>query len=165
MYLNDPDEFSLEDLLQKVTFVPPKKLVSALMKEMQREKMHMAIVTDQYGGTIGIVTLEDLIEEIIGDVWDENDEVETEFTKLDDQHYLANGDMNIGDLFAEFELDEPEGIDVNTVGGWVQYVLDRMPEVGDEFMHETLTVTVKQIDNKRVTQVAILWQPASEDDE
>ena len=86
-------------------------------------------------------------------------------TKLDDQHYLANGDMNIGYLFAEFELDEPDGIDVNTVGGWVQYVLDRMPEVGDEFMHETLTVTVKQIDNKRVTQVAILWQPASEDDE
>lgn len=164
-YLNDPNEIVLEDLLQKVVFVPPKKLIAPLMKEMQREKIHMAIVTDQYGGTIGIVTLEDMIEEIVGDIWDENDEEETEFVKVDDTHYLASGDMNIDDLFSQFELAEDEEMDVNTVGGWVQTILDRMPEVGDTFTYETLTVTVKELENQRVTQVAIEWQPGEQEEE
>ncbi len=163
-YLNTPDEIVIEDLLQKVIYVPPKKLISALMKEMQREKLHMAIVTDQYGGTIGIVTLEDMIEEIVGDIWDENDEAELEFIKLDDTHFTASGDMNIDDFLSQFDLEKSEEMDVNTVGGWIQFTLDRMPKVGDTFTFETLTVTVKEIIHRRVTKVAIecIEQPTEE---
>ncbi len=159
VYLNDPHDIILDDLLQKVIFVPPKKRVASLLKEMQREKIHMAIVTDQYGGTIGIVTLEDMIEEIVGEIWDENDVEETEFVAVDEHNFVVNGDMNISDMFEQFELPEDEDMDVNTVGGWVQMTLDRMPEVGDTFTYETLTVTVKEIDGQRVTKVAILWEP------
>jgi CBS domain containing-hemolysin-like protein len=163
-YLNEPDELLIEDLLQPTIYVPPKKLVAPLMKEMQRQKMHMAIVTDQYGGTIGIVTLEDMIEEIIGEVWDENDEVEMEYTKLDEQHYLISGDMNISDFFELFGLEEPEELDVNTVGGWVQSNLDRMPQTGDHFTYETLSVRVDQIANKRVEQISVEWTPPEEEE-
>ncbi len=164
-YLNAPDEVSIDDLLQKVVFVPPKKLIAALMKEMQREKLHMAVVTDQYGGTIGIVTLEDMIEEIVGDIWDENDEEEQAFVQLDPTHFTASGDMNIDDLFSQFDLDKNEDMDVNTVGGWVQFMLDRMPERGDTFVYETLIVVVKEIVHRRVTKVAIEWRPAETEEE
>ncbi len=159
IYLDAPEKVSVESLLQPVLYVPPKKLIAPLMKELQRRKMHMAIVTDQYGGTIGIATLEDMIEEIIGDVWDENDEVETEFIKQDDTHFLASGDMNIGDLFEQFEIEGPEELNVNTVGGWVQSNLDRMPQVGDSFVYDTLSVRVEQVQNKRVALISILFTP------
>ncbi len=159
VYFDAPEKVSVESLLQPVLYVPPKKLIAPLMKELQRRKMHMAIVTDQYGGTIGIATLEDMIEEIIGEVWDENDEVETEFIKQDDTHYLASGDMNISDLFEQFEMEEPEELTVNTVGGWVQSNLDRMPQVGDSFVYDTLSVRVEQVQNKRVALISILFTP------
>ncbi len=158
-YLNDPDSIVVEELIQKVVHVPPKKRVFDLMKEMQHEKLHMAVVTDQYGGTIGIVTLEDLIEEIVGDIWDEHDEEKQEFTALDETRFIASGDMNIDDFFAHFDVEKDEDMDVNSVGGWTQFMLDGMPKVGDTFAYECLKATVKEIEHRRVTKVLVEWTP------
>ncbi|MEG2813334.1 MAG: hemolysin family protein, partial [Oscillospiraceae bacterium] len=97
---------NIKTLVQPVTFVPPKKRIAQLMKDIQHEKTHIAIVTDQYGGTLGIITLEDIIEELVGEIWDESDRVVTEITNISNNIYRVNGDMNVYDMFEKLEIDD-----------------------------------------------------------
>ncbi len=151
------EDISLSPLIQKTLFVPPKKRVDKLLKELQAQKIHQAIVTDQFGGTLGLVTLEDLIEELVGEIWDETDEVMTEITKLEKNHYIISGDTGIDDFFEVFEYDEDEYEGSSkTVGGWALEYFERIPEVGDSFRYKDITVTANKVIEQRIILLEVI---------
>ena len=113
--------------------------------------MPYAVVSDEYGGTAGIVTLEDVIEELVGEIWDEHDEVIDEFVKISDHEYRILGKANLGKMFDLFDMDDD--FDVITVGGWIVEFLDRVPEVGESFEFENLGFTITQADERHVIEI------------
>jgi CBS domain containing-hemolysin-like protein len=134
-----------------------------LLKMLQQQKGHMAVVMDEYGGVIGIVTLEDILEELVGDIWDEHDEIVEEFQRLPDGSYRVDGGANLDDLLDIFSLKrEYESV---TVNGWVLEEIGTFPQVGDTFDCEHLHVTVEQLDKRRVTQIHIEVGEKSEEEE
>ncbi len=147
----------LETAIKPVTFVVPGMKVSVLLTLLQAKKSHLAVVTDEYGGTVGIVTLEDMLEELVGEIWDEHDRVMEDFTKFSDTCYRARAGANCEKLFELFDIhDEPES---NTVGGWVMEMLGKVPVQGDSFKYENLTVTVTKTEDQRVLEVVVIAGP------
>ena len=150
---NDVD---IRGLTRKTIFVPEKQLISSLMRELQMSKIHMAVVTDSYGGTVGIVTLEDIVEELVGEIWDEKDEVVETVVKVAENEYIVDADLNIFDMLEELEIEikdfEPES---NTVGGWVLEEMKKIPEQGESFEYEMLTVTIEEVGEKRVEKIRV----------
>lgn len=149
-------EVSLKDMMSEMTFVHRTMKISNLLGQFQREKNHMAVVIDDYGGTLGLVTMEDLLEELVGDIWDEDDEVITECTHLGDNVYQVSGDMNIEEFFdtigyapKDFESD------YNTMNGWALEQLEHIPHVGESFEYHMLTVTVEEMDDQRITRLRV----------
>lgn len=166
-YLKNKD-VSIKPLIQGVTYVPPKKRIATLLKDIQRKKIHLAVVTDEFGGTLGIITLEDIIEELVGDIWDESDEVKTEINMLADESYRVSGDTNVYDLLDSLEIDEElyDG-ESTTVGGLALEVLEKIPSVGDEFVLLGLCFKIESIEEQRVTSlnVRVLETENSEENE
>ncbi len=160
-YLKD-SKVQLHALLQKVMYIPQKKSISELMQELQKQKSHMAVVIDHYGGTIGIVTLEDIIEELVGDIWDESDEEELLCQKLSETQYRVSGDLGIEDFFDEIELSyrasEMEEMPT-TMAGWVLETLERIPVAGDSFDYRHLKVTVQEVVDQRIVTLFVTVQP------
>ncbi len=139
-----------------VCYIHKTTILPQALRELRDRKLHLAIVTDEYGGTMGLLTMEDILEQIVGDIWDESDVVEDELVKLSDDTYECDGDMRIYDLLDEFDIDDDDFDDDNaTVGGWAIEQLGGYPAKGDSFDFENLTVTVKQIQNLRVTRLLI----------
>ena len=139
-----------------VCYIHKTTILPQALRELRDRKLHLAVVTDEYGGTMGILTMEDILEQIVGDIWDESDVVEDEFVKISDDTYECDGDMRIYDLLDEFDIDDEDFDDDNaTVGGWAIEQLGGYPAKGDSFDFENLTVTVKQIKNLRVTRLTI----------
>ena len=136
------------------------KLPAALTK-LREAKMHLAIVIDEYGGTLGIVTMEDILEELVGDIWDDTDVIVTECVSTGDNTYEVIGDMNIDDFFDEIEFVKPESFtcEYSTVGGWAIEMLEADPHVGDSFKYENLFVIVANMDEERVTKLTVLVEP------
>ena len=136
------------------------KLPAALTK-LREAKMHLAIVIDEYGGTLGIVTMEDILEELVGDIWDDTDVIITECVSTGDNTYEVIGDMNIDDFFDEIEFVKPEAFtcEYSTVGGWAIEMLEADPHVGDSFKYENLFVIVANMDEERVTKLTVLVEP------
>ena len=125
-----------------------------VLKEMKRRQCHMVIVTDEYGGTMGCLTMEDVLEQLVGDIWDETDDIEPEITQTGDDTYDVDGDMRIEDFLDEMDIDDRDFDDDNaTVGGWAIEMLGDYPKVGDMFEYKNLTVTVKKLQNRRVVLV------------
>jgi CBS domain containing-hemolysin-like protein len=140
----------LEAIIAPPVYTAPTARVRDLLGLLKKSKSHMAIVIDEYGGTEGLVTMEDILEQLVGDIYDENDEVIEEFIKLEDGKYQINCSADIGKMFEYFELEEDEDSShSSTVGGWIMDTLGRIPEVGDRFTYENLTVTVTQADQRR----------------
>ena len=139
--------------------------ISALLRSMQKQKVHMATVVDEYGGTLGIVTLEDILEELVGEIWDEHDEVVDYFTKLDDEHYLVDGNAELTEFFEIFSQEEDEESDSNTVSGWIIERSGDIPPIGYTFDYNNLTVTVTKRTLKKVLEVKVEIRPAEEDAE
>ena len=139
--------------------------ISALLRSMQKQKVHMATVVDEYGGTLGIVTLEDILEELVGEIWDEHDEVVDYFTKLDDDHYLVDGNAELSEFFEIFSQEEDEESDSNTVSGWIIERSGDIPPIGYTFDYNNLTVTVTKRTLKKVLEVKVEIRPAEEDAE
>ena len=125
---------SIRELLMEPCFVHKTMKLPAALNLMRERKMHLAIVVDEYGGTMGLITMEDILEEIVGDIWDESDEIITEFVKTGETTYEVSGDMNIDDFFAEIDFEPKEfECEYSTMGGWAIEMLNADPHVGDSF--------------------------------
>ena len=129
--------------------------ISDLLRSMQKQKVHMATVVDEYGGTLGIVTLEDILEELVGEIWDEHDEVVDYFTKLDDEHYLVDGNAELSEFCEIFSQEEDEESDSNSVSGWIIERSGDIPPIGYSFDYNNLTVTVTKRTLKKVLEVKV----------
>lgn len=158
-------DIRLKRLLREVMYVYRTKKISALLADFRREKQHMAIVTDDYGGTLGLVTLEDVLEELVGEIWDETDKAEQTVQKLADGQYLVAGDENIDEALEAVacELDDRDG-EYATVAGWVLSELEHIPQAGESFESSGMRVTVTDVRNKRINKVQIEVLPKPEED-
>ena len=142
------------------------KLPAALAK-LRDAKMHLAIVIDEFGGTLGIVTMEDILEELVGDIWDDTDVIVTECLATSENTYEVLGEMNIDDFFEEIEFTKPEDFacEYSTMGGWTIEMLDADPHIGDSFRYENLFVIVAQMNEERVTKLTVLVEPKAVEEE
>lgn len=156
---------ALDEIIKPVIFVAKTQPVNELMKELQEKQLHMAVVTDEFGSTAGIVTLEDILEEIVGEIWDEHDEIVEEIKELGDKEYMISGKANTEKLFSLFDIDEDEEVEAVTVGGWAMEVLGKIPEVGDSFEEYGLSVEVVEMDGRRVENLRVTDNRVSEDDD
>lgn len=150
------DNPPLEYLLTDCVYVHKTMKISALLAELKMRKLHLAVVNDDYGGTMGIVTMEDVLEQLVGDIWDESDEVVHEMVEIGENKYLVSGDMNVFEMLDELELDDREfDSDYNTVGGWAMEMLGHIPEPGEQYSYKDLLVTVATVDEKRIISVQV----------
>ena len=162
-----PAGAGIEGIIQKALYVSEMKLISEVLYEMQRSKIHMAIVKDQYGGTSGIVTMEDIIEELVGEIYDENDEVIDSVVEVAENTYDIQADTSISDMLEKLGLpNDLIETDSNSVGGWVMELFGRIPETGDTITTGIFTVTVLEADEQSVSKVGIkLDVPEEKEDE
>lgn len=147
------DNKKLSDIINNPIFVTNYMKVSGLLNLLKQEKEHMAIVKDEFGGTLGLVTLEDILEELVGDIWDEHDFVDEKYLKLDDNNYIVKGDMELDDLFELLDLDLDE--EASTVNGFIQDKIGNIPIAGDNFVVDEYKFIVLSADNKKVIEVKI----------
>ncbi len=162
--LVDDEEIFITELLMDVVYVHKTMDISDVLAVMKKKQSHMVIVTDEYGGTMGVLTMEDVLEQLVGDIWDESDQIVDEFKKVGKDLYEADGDMRIEDFFEELELEDEEPDDDNaTVGGWVIEMLGGYPKQGDSFDYKNITVTVKKRRNLRVMRVTVQVRPPEPD--
>lgn len=157
----------LDKIYKKPVYVSEHTKISDLLQTLKSEQCHMAIVVDEFGGTKGIVTMEDIIEELIGDVFDEHDEILEEYHELDDGSYLVLCSANLSDFFEKFEVENRDDENLpQTLNGWVMMMLESLPDVGDVFVHNNLHIEVTRISEKRVEEVRVtVLEPSSDDDE
>lgn len=144
---------SVKEMLGPMLYTTGNTKISELLRILQREKAHMVIVVDEYGGTEGLVTLEDIVEELVGEIWDEHDEVIEEFKKQEDGSYLISCSADLTDLFDLFKIKGE--CDSNTISGWVMEQIGRVPEEGDRFVSDGLDVTVTKVDHRRVLEIRV----------
>lgn len=153
-------------IIKPVIYTSPNTQISTCMKQLQAAKLHMAVVLDEYGGTEGIITLEDIIEELVGEIWDEHDVVEDFYTKVDDYTWMVKGDAEIDDLIDRFGVEEEdEEFDFITVSGWAIAELHHIPKVNEEFDYKNLHVTITKADQRKVLEVKVEIQKEEEDKE
>jgi len=146
---------SIDSIISPAVFVAPAMKINDLLKLLQKEQSHMAVVTDEYGGTAGIVTMEDILEALVGEIWDESDEVIEEFTKLGEDKYRIICTADLGKMFEYFNLSGEADPDSSTVSGWIMNMLQKIPEEGDTFGYENLTVTVNKTSHRRVLECTV----------
>jgi CBS domain containing-hemolysin-like protein len=165
-----PDPPPLRSLLRTPVFVPESMSVDDLLHELQRRKVHIAIVLDEYGGTAGLVTIEDLLEEIVGEIQDEYDEEEPMIVRLSDDEARVDGRAAVDDLAALFETPVPleDDDEYDTVGGLIYHRIGGVPKPGDQVSLDGLTLTVESTDGRRVSKVLVVRsreESEPEDDE
>lgn len=153
----------IKDIISPVLFVHQSEMADDLLKKLQKEKSHIAVVVDEYGGTLGIVTMEDILEQLVGDIWDEHDEVVEEFKELDDKNFIIDCNMNLDDFCEEFQIETES--DSVSVGGWVAEQIGNIPDVNDNFTYENLIVTVTEIDSHRAATIKVEKQVAELEEE
>ncbi|MFR2488489.1 MAG: HlyC/CorC family transporter [Hungatella sp.] len=146
----------VEAIVRPALYVAKSKKINVLLKELQKNKMHIAVVIDEFGGTMGIVTLEDILDELVGEIWDEHDVVVQEIEKISDQEYLVLGNTSVEKLFEELSAEEE--FESFTVSGWVMELAERIPEEGDVLYYENMTITVMKMKDRRVEQVRIVLE-------
>ena len=156
----------VSDIVKPVMYVTKTQKINDLLKDLQEKQMHFAVVTDEYGSTAGIVTLEDILEEIVGEIWDEHDEIVEEIKCIGEREYIVSGMTNIEKFFEELELGEvDEDMDAQTVNGWAMDTLGRIPEEGDSFEAEGLVLKVLKMDGRRIDDLHILDNRDLEDED
>lgn len=146
---------SVESIIKPIQFVPHSMELFKLLKLLQKNKSHMAVVADDYGGTMGIVTLEDILEELVGEIWDEHDKVRDDFEAISDEHCRVCGGLNSDKLFDYFEMenDFPE---VSTVSGIIIELLGRIPEEGESLGYKELKFTILKKDFRRIVKIDVV---------
>ena len=146
------------EILRKPYFVPGTQKVSKLLKNLKEKKNHLAIVTDEYGGTAGIITIEDILEEIVGEIMDEHDADESLLTIIDDKSILVDARLEVEKLEEHLGLELPEG-DFESVGGFIIHLLGRIPKVNENVPFEDFTITVREADQRKIEKLLITRNP------
>ena len=157
---------TMEDLIAPTLYTTGSTQISQLLRTLREQHHHMAVVVDEYGGTEGIITLEDILEELVGEIWDEHDEATEDFRQQSDGSWLVSGSASVDDLYETLGLPEDEDIDSNTVNGLVQEKTHHLPKVGDHFQLNDYEGVVTRTARRRVTEVRFTHTaPAPQDDE
>lgn len=154
---------AIKDIISPVLFVHQSEMADDLLKKLQKEKSHIAVVVDEYGGTLGIVTMEDILEQLVGDIWDEHDEVVEEFKELDENTFIIDCNMNLDDFCEEFDIETES--DSVSVGGWVAEQIGNIPDINDSFTFENLVVTVTETDSHRAATIKVEKQDMPDEEE
>ena len=148
---------SLKDMMLEPVFIPKSMKLHAIMDEFRRRRTHMAVVADEYGGITGIVTMEDVLEQLVGEIWDENDDIVNDWQELGKDRYECAGDLNLSEFFGHLDLDDEEvDTDCATVGGWATENIGTMPVPFDAFDYKNFTILVKEVDDNRIERLVIL---------
>ena len=156
----------IRSLLLEPCFLHKSMKLPQALSTMRENQIHLAIVVDEYGGTMGIVTLEDILEQIVGDIWDETDEIVEEYRKISDSSYDINGDMGIWDFFELVEVNDRDfESEYTTVGGWAIEMLNAQPHEGDSFQYKNLYIIVAQMEDLRITRLTVVINPPEEDED
>ena len=154
----------IEGIMSTPLYISESKRISEVMKLMQKKKVHMAVVVDQYGGTAGICTLEDIIEELVGEIYDERDEEDDSFLKVGDSKWLVSAEISVSDFLEKAELDE--GLieaDANSMGGWITEQLERFPTDGERIETGAFTVTVAMENDQRIDRLTVEYTPKKDE--
>jgi len=152
----------LKSILHEPVFVPETVCLDVLFKDMQTDHNHLAVVVNEYGETSGIVTMEDILEEIVGEIWDERDEEIDEFQKIGNNVYKVLCTASLDDFREYFDLDDEEELDVTTVNGWITEVTGIIPEAGYTFDYKNLTVTIVKADQFMTHEIRVEVHPQKE---
>ena len=151
----------ITDIMKEPVFAPSSLSINNLLKQFQTAKTHLVILLDEFGGTEGIVTLEDVLEELVGEIYDEHDEVNEEIVEQEDGTLIVDGNMQLQELLDKYEIGNEYNAD--TVGGWAGEMLEKVPEVGDAFELEHHRFTVTEMDGFRVTKIQVTEIPEEEE--
>ena len=141
---------SIETILQSPVYLPLTTRISDALKEMQKNKVHLAVVVDEFGGTAGIITLEDIIEELVGEIWDEHDEVYEQVYLLNYFSYKIDGTVNIDEVFEIFDMYEDDVYDSNTLSGWIIEINEGFPSVNEIIRFKNLEIEVLEADDRKI---------------
>ena len=151
----------IDSIIKSVAFIPPTIKISSLLRRLQKNKLHMAVAVDEFGGTEGLVTLEDVIEELIGDIWDEHDRVEAEsFNRDAEGNYIVYCSTDLDDMLSFFNLHE--ATDASSINGWIMEHYEKVPEPGDFFDCFGLQFSVREMENNRVLSLSVTGEPLPE---
>lgn len=153
---------SIETIMKPAEFIPPTVKISELLKKFQKTKLHIAVVVDEFGGTEGIVTMENILEELVGDIWDEHDEVEDGAKKLEDGSYLVPEDMDLDDFFKQFSIDAVT--ESSTINGWITEQIGKIPEVGDCFSYGNLHIEVTETEGQKADEIHVTFLEKKEEE-
>lgn len=161
----EKSEQTIKNYITPVAVATEHMKISTLLKTLQRQKVHMAVVVDEYGGTLGIVTLEDILEELVGEIWDEHDEVINYFNQVDDTTYIVDGRAELDKFFETFGIDkdEAEKFDSQTVSGWVIEQTGDIPKKFQSFDYNNLTIIVNRLTQRRILDVKVKINPPEEE--
>ena len=156
-WLSDREHISLRALLDETYFIHQSMKIAELLPVMSGKKLNMAVVTDNYGGTLGVVTVEDILEELVGEIWDEEDVVVETCVRNDDGSFTFDAEVDIEDAFDFMEYEDPDEFDFEhkLLGEWTYEQFDRLPETGDSFRYNGLLVTVQAVEHRRVLKLRI----------
>lgn len=162
----DRGDGNIKNIIKKMAIATEHMRISTLLKSMQKARVHMANVVDEYGGTLGIVTLEDILEELVGEIWDEHDEIIDYFEKTGDGKYLVDGNANLEDFFELFDISlDKYNFDSQTVSGWVIEQIGDLPKKNANFEFENLKIIVTRCSQKMVYEIKVLVKDASSEEE
>ena len=162
--LFEDSEFDLSKIIKPVIFVPESYKISKLLKQIQQSKSHLAVVIDEHGGTAGIITLEDIVEELVGEIWDEHDEEEAEMTQVNDHQFIFLGAYELYKMESDLDIDlDSQESDASTVGGWMIEQIGRIPKISQTFNYKNLKMTVLDADEKKIIKILVdITQPQEE---
>lgn len=153
----------LREIMTPPLFIHQTEKLDDLLQLLKSSKSHIAVVIDEYGGTLGIVTMEDILEELVGEIWDEHDEVEEPFRQLSENTYLVDCTVTLDDFCDFFDVEsDSESV---SLGGWIMDQMQRIPEKGDQFTYENLTITATEIDDHRIEWVTVEVAPKEDNEE
>lgn len=151
----EKNDFTINSIIQPSFFVPEHTKISKLLKQMQKEKIHMAIVLDEYGGTAGLVTMEDILEELVGEIYDEHDKSINYITQTQQNSFIVHGETPLNKMFKFFEMPEDEETESNTVSGWIIEKLGDFPEEGQTVTFENLNLKIVEVEGRTVQKLSV----------
>ncbi|WP_304681330.1 HlyC/CorC family transporter [uncultured Clostridium sp.] len=152
----DENKDTIDSIIKPIVYVTSNTKISELLKKFQYLKNHMAVVIDEFGGTMGIITLEDVLEELVGEIWDEHDEIVEYFKRLDENRYSVICSVSLANFFEEFSMkEEIDDFEVQTVNGWIVNEFGYLPKIGESFLYKNLNIYISKIEGRRVKEIIV----------